>query len=79
MKDIVPFYVRLPAELRAKLDEASKVNFRSVNSEVTARLEESFSPSRQSLMAYDAADLVGELMRRYPPGEIMIRIGKELS
>ena len=77
VKDIVAFGTRLPGLLKAKLDKEAKNNHRSVNAEIVARLDESFKPSARSLMLYDSADLVGELMRRYPPGEIMIRIGTE--
>ena len=77
MEDVVPTYIRLPADLKRMIDEAAKANRRSKNREVLDRLYGSFSPSKSDLSAYDAGDLIGELLRRFEPGEIMIRIGKD--
>lgn len=77
MKDVAEFYVRMPGTLAAELQDEAKRNFRSRNAELVARLDESLHPTRKSLMNYEAGDLVGELLRRYPPDQIMIRIGKE--
>lgn len=37
-------YLRIPDELKARLDKASEVNRRSLTAEVSARLQESFEP-----------------------------------
>ncbi len=76
MDDVVPTYIRLPADLKRLIDEAAKANRRSKNREVLERLYGSFTPSKADLASYDAGDLIGELLRRYDPSEIMIRIGK---
>ncbi len=77
MKEVVPTYVRIPVELKSQLDVAAKENSRSINGEIIARLQESFHPSGGSLKYHDTGNLLSELMRRYAPGELMIRIGKE--
>lgn len=38
VRDIAPFGVRLPAELKDKLQESAKKNSRSLNSEIVTRL-----------------------------------------
>ncbi len=40
--NIAPFGLRMQPELREKLEEAALKNARSMNSEITARLNESF-------------------------------------
>jgi len=40
--NIAPFGLRMQPELREKLEEAAVKNARSMNSEITARLNESF-------------------------------------
>jgi hypothetical protein len=40
--DIPPFGLRLPRSLKEKVDAAARANSRSLNSEITARLEQSF-------------------------------------
>lgn len=42
MREIAPFGLRMPPELRARIDAAAKSNGRSVNTEVIARLAASF-------------------------------------
>lgn len=41
-RNINPFGLRMPAELKEKLEEEAKKNMRSLNAELVARLEESF-------------------------------------
>lgn len=43
MRNINPFGLRLQPEIKAKLEEAAERNKRSLNAEISARLEESFS------------------------------------
>lgn len=42
MRNINPFGLRLQPEIKAKLEEAAERNKRSLNAEISARLEESF-------------------------------------
>jgi len=76
MKNAVPTYIRLPAELKNKIDAAAKRNKSSRNNEMVARLDSTFNVSKAALADYDSGDLIGELLRRYDPESIMIRIGK---
>jgi hypothetical protein len=43
MRNINPFGLRLQPELKARLEEAAKQNKRSLNAEIAARLESTFS------------------------------------
>ncbi|MEZ1423383.1 Arc family DNA-binding protein [Pseudomonas monteilii] len=40
-----PYSLRLPQELRARLEKAAEISRRSLNAEMVARLEDSFTPS----------------------------------
>ena len=42
-RDIAPFGVRMPTELKALVEEAAAANGRSINAEVVTRLQESFA------------------------------------
>jgi predicted DNA-binding protein len=44
-RDITPFGLRMPAELKARVDAAATKSGRSINAEVVARLQESFEAS----------------------------------
>ncbi len=77
VKEIVPLGIRIPAPLKKQLKQAAKQNYRSMNAEIAARLDESFHPSLKSLVSYEDGDLVRELMRRYARGAIKIQIGKD--
>lgn len=41
-RDITPFALRMPPEMRAKVEHAAKESRRSLNAEILARLEASF-------------------------------------
>ena len=41
-RDISPFGVRMPVDLKAKIDQAAKQNGRSLNAEIVDRLQRSF-------------------------------------
>lgn len=42
-----PYSLRMPQELREQLDSAAKVNRRSLNAEIVARLEKSFATHKE--------------------------------
>ncbi|QBF27152.1 Arc family DNA-binding protein [Pseudomonas tructae] len=42
IRNINPFGLRMQPALKAKIEEAAQANHRSINAEITARLEESF-------------------------------------
>ena len=44
---IPPFGVRMPHELKAKIEEAAKLAGRSINSEIVYRLQQSFTLDNQ--------------------------------
>lgn len=78
MRNIPPTGVRIPDDLKDKLDEASKDSNRSLNSEIINRLKVSFELQDRPLASYPDADLVRELLLRYKHGDIAIRIGDGL-
>jgi hypothetical protein len=51
MRNINPFGLRLQPDLKAKLEEAAKQNKRSLNAEISARLESTFPASAGTLFA----------------------------
>ncbi|MDP3978329.1 MAG: Arc family DNA-binding protein [Pseudomonas sp.] len=59
---------RMPADLKARLENASKENHRSLTSEVVARLEASFASDVQP--AWAAPDL-GDITTRPEPAELI--------
>lgn len=73
MRDIAPFGLRIPSELKARIEHSANERKRSLNSEMIARLTESFSASK--LPDFTDGELIAELMRRYARGDIYIRIG----
>ncbi|WP_296125066.1 Arc family DNA-binding protein [Pseudomonas sp. Ga0074129] len=44
IRNINPFGLRMQPSLRERVEAAAKANHRSLNAEITARLEESFAP-----------------------------------
>ncbi|GEM_PF-2903959 len=52
MRNINPFGLRLQPDLKARLEEAAKLNKRSLNAEIAARLEDSFSGSSEHRLSF---------------------------
>ena len=44
IRNINPFGLRMQPTLKARIEEAAQANHRSLNAEITARLEESLAP-----------------------------------
>lgn len=59
-RDINPFALRMPPEVRAKVEEAAKQNHRSLNAEILARIESSLVEAQQ---AEQIADLVAQKLK----------------
>ena len=56
MREIAPYGVRMPADLKKRIEREAKAAGRSMNTEVVARLTASFSSSQQQQQfAYGAA------------------------
>lgn len=77
MRDITPFGLRIPADLKTRIEEAAAKNLRSLNAEMIVRLSESFE--RGPLATYSDGELIAELMDRYERGALYIRIGKQVD
>ncbi|ASL26230.1 Arc family DNA-binding protein [Azotobacter chroococcum] len=55
---------RMPAELKARLEQAAKENHRSVTAELVARLEESFQEKQPAAAALEIIKLTGQLAEK---------------
>lgn len=75
-KDITPFGVRLPTEVKEKLQRAANKNTRSMNAEIVARMAASFEV-RTALKDFTDGELVDELIKRWGRENVSIRLGKE--
>jgi len=77
-KDIPPYGLRLQPDLKEKLasivQEKKRSRDWSLNSEIVERLEESLR-ARNDLAQFADGELIGELLRRYGPERIFIKIG----
>lgn len=69
--DYVRITLRLPKELQERLNEATEESFRSMNAEIVARLEESFTPRtinnttiRGNLVTADSQAIADQVERR---------------
>ena len=63
-RDIAPFGVRMPTELKALVEEAAASNGRSINAEVVARLQGSLSSAGSDLSSLSTGALLDELIGR---------------
>lgn len=70
MRFINPLSVRMPSDLKDRIEAAAVVAHRSINSELVARLENSFRPA---LAEIPTAELVAELVRRGEVSGIEVR------
>lgn len=75
-RDITPFNIRLPAELKEKLKAEAAKKTGSINAEVLARLTASFEKG-SGLQNYTDGELIDELIRRYGRDGVCIRLGNE--
>jgi Arc-like DNA binding domain len=72
-RDIAPFGLRIPAELKERIEKAAAKNLRSLNSEMVVRLEDSLDADDKKLSEYSIGELIQELIRRREPGLLTIQ------
>lgn len=65
------FKLRLPAELKTWIDAQARLNNRSINAEIVARLEASFNPPQRASNEENLAGLVDHL------GEAILELTKQ--
>lgn len=75
-KDINPFGLRLPAELKAKMEEAAQANHRSLNAELVAVIQESLG-KRTGLEQFTDGEMIDELIKRWGRDAVLIQLGKK--
>ncbi len=74
MKKTATMGIRLPPEVRERLEEAAEQEGRSLNSEILVRVRRTFS-GLGPLAHLSDADLVHELLSRHPGKPFVIQIG----
>lgn len=74
-RDIAPFGLRMPAELKQRIEKHARKAVRSINAEIVLRLSESVDATERPLYRYSDGELIRELLDRYERGAISIRIG----
>lgn len=77
-RDIAPFGVRMPTELKNLVEEAATANGRSINAEVVARLQGSLSSAGGDLSALSTGALLDELIGRLGD-RIQIIVSKDVT
>jgi len=77
-KDINPIGLRLPGDLRAKVQQSATENHRSMNAELVARVQESYEKASR-LEDFDDGQLVQELIRRWGRDSVYIQLGRKTS
>jgi len=64
-RDITPFGLRMPTELKSQIDAAAAASGRSINAEILDRLRASLDHSTTSLSAIPDGLLLDEVIARY--------------
>lgn len=72
-KDITPFGVRFPADIKERLHKAANKNNRSMNAEIVARIAESFE-GRNDLKDFSDGELIDEFVRRWGRESMNIKV-----
>lgn len=76
-RDITPFGLRMPSDLKARVDAAAESNGRSINAECVARLQESFE-ARVNITGLPVGVLLDEIIQRLG-ARIQIVIAKDIA
>lgn len=72
-RDIAPFGVRMPPDLKVRIEESAAKNGRSINAEIVGRLQQTFEPSNEALSWGDLLDrLHAEAKKRGAPVTITV-------
>lgn len=74
MKKTSTMGIRLPPDLREKLEASAEREGRSLNSEILMRVRRTFA-TQGALAELSDADLVHELLSRHPGEPFLIQIG----
>lgn len=64
-RDLAPFGLRMPTELKSQIDAAAAASGRSINAEIVDRLRASLDPSATGLAAIPDGMLLDEVIVRY--------------
>lgn len=76
-RDLTPFGLRMPTELKSQIDAAAAANGRSINAEIIGRLRASLNHSTTSLSAIPDGMLLDEVIVRYGARQVTIVVDAE--
>ena len=76
-RDITPFGLRMPTELKSQIDAAAAASGRSINAEIIGRLRASLDRSTTSLSAIPDGLLLDEVIARYAARQVTIVVSSE--
>lgn len=77
-RDITPFGLRMPTELKAQIDSAAAASGRSINAEIIDRLRASLDRSSHDLAAIPDGLLLDEVIVRYG-ARLQLSIDKDVA
>lgn len=75
-RDITPFGVRFPDDIKEKIHKGANANRRSMNAEILSAVQEYYEGGGRLKTATDG-DLIEELIRRWGRDAVFIRLGKD--
>lgn len=75
LQNISPYNLRLQPDLKATLERLARKASRSLNTEITARLEQSLVTGKE-LNDYSDGDLIDELIKRWGRDALYIQLGR---
>lgn len=75
-RDITPFGVRFPTELKEQIEKSAAKNRRSMNAEILAAMQAHYEGVHTLKDASDG-QLIDELIRRWGRNAVYIRLGKD--
>lgn len=74
LQNITPFGLRLQPELKATLDRLAHASSRSLNAEITKRLERSLEPQIPDASTLTTGQLIDELIKRLGADSVKVHI-----
>ena len=75
-RDIAPFGVRMPPDLKSRVETAANKSGRSINAEIVTRLQQSFASSSSPLAWSDLVDLLqSEAEKRGAKVTVTVTVG----
>jgi hypothetical protein len=77
-RDITPFGLRMPTELKTQIEESATASGRSINAEIVGRLRASLDQSGSTLADIPDGLLLDEVITRYG-AKLQLTIDKDIA